>query len=422
MIVFENVAYNYGGGELLSEVTLKLAPGSFHFLTGPSGSGKTTLLKLAYAELRPTSGRVTLFDRDLRSLSRDDVAMARRRIGVVHQDCQFLDHLPLATNVLLPLTVANRPTDPRNLTDLLTWVGLGSLSDALPPQLSGGERQRAALARAIIMDPDVILADEPTGNLDWDMSLRLLTLLVELNRLGKTILIATHDLNLIRQAKAQVAAVLALLQTTPGIASARAIDAAEQQALLEPWFGPDLPVDTLPLPRLVELTETAEGYDSEGLRQRLAAEAPGAVLDDHTRWREPLAKAAARLRLLGLLSLVLIAGATGAMITLAANAALAANLPVIRVLRLVGAKDGYIVRAFVRRFTLRALGGAGLGTLLAMGGVALLPQVDEAGGFLTGLGFQGSGWLLPLVLPPLAALVAFAATRYAAFRTLKGLT
>ncbi|MCU0815018.1 MAG: cell division protein FtsX [Cypionkella sp.] len=224
------------------------------------------------------------------------------------------------------------------------------------------------------------------------------------------------------QMEAQVAAVLALLQTTPGIASARAIDAAEQQALLEPWFGPDLPVDTLPLPRLVELTETAEGYDSEGLRQRLAAEAPGAVLDDHTRWREPLAKAAARLRLLGLLSLVLIAGATGAMITLAANAALAANLPVIRVLRLVGAKDGYIVRAFVRRFTLRALGGAGLGTLLAMGGVALLPQVDEAGGFLTGLGFQGSGWLLPLVLPPLAALVAFAATRYAAFRTLKGLT
>jgi cell division transport system ATP-binding protein len=206
VIVFDNVAYNYGGGELLSEVTLRLAPGSFHFLTGPSGAGKTTLLKLAYGELLPTAGRVTLFDRDLRSLSRDDVAMARRRIGVVHQDCQFLDHLPLATNVLLPLTVAGRPTDPRDLTDLLTWVGLGGLGDALPPQLSGGERQRAALARAIIMGPDVILADEPTGNLDWDMSLRLLTLLVELNRLGKTILIATHDLNLIRQAKAQVAA------------------------------------------------------------------------------------------------------------------------------------------------------------------------------------------------------------------------
>lgn len=224
------------------------------------------------------------------------------------------------------------------------------------------------------------------------------------------------------QMEAQVAAVLTLLQTTPGIASARAIDAAEQQALLEPWFGPDLPVDTLPLPRLIELTETGDGYDSEGLRQRLAAEAPGAVLDDHTRWRDPLAKAASRLRLLGLLSLVLIAGATGAMITLAAQAALAANLQVIRVLRLVGAKDAYIVRAFVRRFTLRALGGAAVGTLLAMGGVALLPEVDEAGGFLTGLGFQGSGWFLPLLLPPLAAVVALAATRLAALRTLKGLT
>lgn len=206
MIAFENVAYNYGGGELLSEVSLRLAPGSFHFLTGPSGAGKSTLLKLAYADLLPTAGHVTLFDRDVRSLSRDDVALTRRRIGVVHQDCQFLDHLPLAANVLLPLTVARRPGDPRDLTELLNWVGLGTLGDALPPSLSGGERQRAALARAIIMDPDVILADEPTGNLDWDMSLRLLTLLVELNRMGKTILVATHDLNLIRQAKSQIAA------------------------------------------------------------------------------------------------------------------------------------------------------------------------------------------------------------------------
>lgn len=206
MISFENVAYNYGGGELLSEISLRLAPGSFHFLTGPSGAGKSTFLKLAYADLLPTSGHITQFDRDLRSLSRDDVAMNRRRIGVVHQDCQFLDHLPLAANVSLPLTVSGRPTDPRNLTELLNWVGLGTLGDALPPSLSGGERQRAALARAIIMDPDVVLADEPTGNLDWEMSLRLLTLLIELNRMGKTILVATHDLNLIRQAKSQVAA------------------------------------------------------------------------------------------------------------------------------------------------------------------------------------------------------------------------
>lgn len=206
MIAFENVAYNYGGGELLSEVTLRLAPGSFHFLTGPSGAGKTTLLKLAYAELLPTAGHVTIFDRDVRNLTRDDVALTRRRIGVVHQDVQFLDHLPMAANVSLPLMVAGRQGDPRDLADLLAWVGLGTLADAPPPSLSGGERQRAALARAIIMGPDVILADEPTGNLDWEMSLRLLTLLAELNRMGKTVLVATHDLNLIRQAKSMVAA------------------------------------------------------------------------------------------------------------------------------------------------------------------------------------------------------------------------
>lgn len=206
MIVFDNVAYSYGGGELLSEVSLRLAPGSFHFLTGPSGAGKSTLLKLCYGELRPTAGKITVFDRDVRSLSRDEVARMRRRMGVVHQDCQFLDHLPLAANVILPLSVSGRETTPKDLTDLLTWVGLADLAGQKPPSLSGGERQRAALARAVIMSPDVILADEPTGNLDWEMSQRLLTLLLELNRMGKTVLIATHDLNLIRTAKAQVAA------------------------------------------------------------------------------------------------------------------------------------------------------------------------------------------------------------------------
>jgi cell division transport system ATP-binding protein len=206
VIAFDNVAYSYGGGELLSEVSLRLTPGSFHFLTGPSGSGKSTFLKLCYGELLPTVGTVTIFDREVHGLDRDEVARMRRRIGVVHQDCRFLDHLPLATNVTLPLTVTGRESNMQDLSDLMAWVGLSQLADALPPSLSGGERQRAAVARAIITSPDLLLADEPTGNLDWEMSLRLLKLLVELNRMGTTILVATHDLNLIRSAKQQVAA------------------------------------------------------------------------------------------------------------------------------------------------------------------------------------------------------------------------
>ncbi len=208
VIELENVAYSYGGSELLGDLSLQLSPGSFHFLTGPSGSGKTTLMKLCYGALQPTAGHVRLFDHDVRSLGRDDIAMMRRRIGVVHQDCRFLDHLPVADNVALPLTVSGRDTldEAANLKELLGWVGLKTRADALPPELSGGERQRAALARAVIMSPDVILADEPTGNIDWEMSQRLLQLLVQLNRMGKTIMIATHDLNLIRAAKSQVQA------------------------------------------------------------------------------------------------------------------------------------------------------------------------------------------------------------------------
>jgi cell division transport system permease protein len=220
----------------------------------------------------------------------------------------------------------------------------------------------------------------------------------------------------------QIQSILQVLATTPGIMSARALTEDEQRALLAPWFGPDLPVETLPLPRLIEITEDSAGYDSEGLRQRLAAEAPGAVLDDHTRWRKPLAIAAQRLRLLGVLSIVLIAGATGAMITLAASAALAANAGVIKVLRLVGARDGYIAAAFVRRFTLRALAGAMVGTALGMAAVWILPSADAAGGFLTGLGFEGAGWFMPLLLPPIAGAVAFFATRASAFRKLRELT
>lgn len=204
MIELDNVAYSYGGAELFSALNLTLAPGSFHFLTGPSGAGKTTLLKLCYGELVATGGQVRLFGQDARALDRDGVADARRRIGVVHQDCQFLDHLSLAENIALPLTVSGGTSQPADLTDLLGWVGLHNQAAQLPPQLSGGERQRAALARAVIMSPDVILADEPTGNVDWEMSQRLLALLIELNKMGKTVLIATHDLSLIRAAKTQI--------------------------------------------------------------------------------------------------------------------------------------------------------------------------------------------------------------------------
>lgn len=221
------------------------------------------------------------------------------------------------------------------------------------------------------------------------------------------------------QMEAQTLAALTVLQTTPGVVEARPLSADEQRALLAPWFGPDLPIESLPIPQLIEIIEDSDGYDPTGLRARLSAEVPGAVLDDHTRWRDPLVEAASRLRLLGFVSMVLIAGATGAMITLAANAALSANSQVIRVMRLVGAQDTYIARAFVRRFTLRALIGAASGTLAGTLAVLLLPSADAAGGFLTGLGFQGWHWLWPLVIPALAALVAFVATRHAALRTLK---
>lgn len=208
MIELKNAGFNYGGRDILSDMSLRLSPGSFHFLTGPSGSGKTTLLNLCYQALMPTTGMVRIFEQDVRAMTRDDVARVRRRIGVVHQNCQFLDHISVRDNLTLPLAVSGRgaEVDQGNVDDLLNWVGLTERGDALPAELSGGERQRAALARAIIMSPDLILADEPTGNVDWEMAQRLLSLLVELNKMGKTILIATHDLNLIRATKSEVSA------------------------------------------------------------------------------------------------------------------------------------------------------------------------------------------------------------------------
>ena len=223
------------------------------------------------------------------------------------------------------------------------------------------------------------------------------------------------------QLAAQTAATLRVLETTAGVATARALSEDEQRALLEPWFGPNVPVDSLPIPQLIEVIEDDVGYDADGLRLRLAGEVAGAVLDDHTRWRRPLVKAASRLRYMGWVSIILIGAVMATMITLAANAALAANAQVIAVLRLVGARDSYIARAFVRRFTLRAFVGAAGGTFAGLVAVLLLPAAQAEGGFLTGLGFSGTGWLWPLVVPPLAAVVAFVATRSAARKTLKEL-
>ena len=225
----------------------------------------------------------------------------------------------------------------------------------------------------------------------------------------------------VAQLAIQTEAALKVLRANPGVASARVLDDSEKRALLEPWFGPDLPLDSLPIPTLIEIAEAETGFDAAGLRLRLQAEAPGAVLDGHSRWRQPLVAAADRLRLLGYVVIALITAATAAMITMAANSSLAANRQVISVLRLVGARDIYIVRAFVRRFTTRAFLGAFAGTVFGAIGVLLLPRASAEGGFLTGLAFQGAQWLWPLLIPPLAGLVAFAATRMAAFRALSGL-
>lgn len=224
------------------------------------------------------------------------------------------------------------------------------------------------------------------------------------------------------QIENQVQTALTILAQTPGVAASNRLDDAARQALLAPWFGPDLPIDALAVPEIIEIVEASEGFDGQGLRLRLSAEVPGAVLDDHTRWRRPLVVAANRLRSLGLLSVLLIGAATAAMITMAARASFSANRQVVEVLRLIGAEDVYIARAFVRRFTIRAFLGAGLGVVLGVIAMAFLPEMEQAGGFLTGLGYQGATWIVPFTIPLLAAIVAFAATRFAALKMLKELT
>lgn len=222
-----------------------------------------------------------------------------------------------------------------------------------------------------------------------------------------------------QQIETQTSAVLEALRSTPGVGITHVIADDEVKKLLEPWFGPDVPVDALPVPRLIEVSGSGRDFDTAALQLRLEAEAPGAVVDDHTAWRKPLVSAANRLRVLGLMSLLLIAATSGAMITLAAKAALAANGQVIRVMRLIGARDITIATAFVRRFTRRAAIGSAVGTILGMLAILALPDMSDAGGFLTGLGFQGWGWLLPLLIPVVSAVLGFVATRWAAVTILR---
>ena len=202
MIRFDNVGVRYGmGDEILKDLTFSIKPGSFQFLTGPSGAGKTSMLRLLFLSLKPTRGLINVFGRDAATLSNKELPGIRRRIGIVFQDFRLLDHLTLYENVALPLRVRGNEEASyrRDVIDLLKWVGLTERIDAFPSVLSGGEQQRAAVARALIDQPELLLADEPTGNLDPTLAKRLLRLFIELNRSGTSVVIATHDLNLMDQ-------------------------------------------------------------------------------------------------------------------------------------------------------------------------------------------------------------------------------
>lgn len=206
LIHFENVGLRYGmGSEILRDLTFDIPRRSFQFLTGPSGAGKTTLLRLLFLSLQPTRGIIRTFDREISAIPRDELPMLRRRIGIVFQDFRLLDHLTTYENVALPLRVRGKEEASyrADVLELLKWVGLGERINVLPPVLSGGEKQRAAIARALIDRPELLLADEPTGNVDPPMARRLLSLFLELNRLGTAVVIATHDLSLMDQVEAR---------------------------------------------------------------------------------------------------------------------------------------------------------------------------------------------------------------------------
>jgi len=197
---FDSVGLRYGtGGEVLRDLDFRLSKGSFYFLTGPSGAGKTSLLKLLYLAQRPTRGRIALFGEELTDAARDSLPPFRRRIGVVFQDFRLIRHLSAFDNVALPLRIAGAREEEVEgpVREMLAWVGLADRASARPPTLSGGEQQRVAIARAVINRPELLVADEPTGNVDSDMAQRLLHLFTSLNRLGTTVVVATHDIGLI---------------------------------------------------------------------------------------------------------------------------------------------------------------------------------------------------------------------------------
>jgi cell division transport system ATP-binding protein len=206
LIRFENVGLRYGvGPEILRDLSFTIAPKSFQFLTGPSGAGKTTLMRLFFLSLKPTRGLITAFGHDASMLQRQQLPALRRRIGVVFQDFRLLDHLTTFENVALPLRVLGKEESSyrADVIEFLRWVGLGDRMHAYPPVLSGGEKQRAAIARALIGKPEILLADETTGNVDPPLARRLMRLFVELNRLGTSVVIATHDIQLMNQFNAR---------------------------------------------------------------------------------------------------------------------------------------------------------------------------------------------------------------------------
>jgi cell division transport system ATP-binding protein len=207
IVGFDNVSMRYGRGpDILSDITFSLPRGSFHFVTGPSGAGKSSLLKLIYLAARPSKGVIRLFGEDATSLPPKARPQLRRRIGVVFQDLLLLEHLSAFDNASLPLRIAgHKPAEYRSdVAELLAWVGLGSRMSARPSTLAGGEKQRLAIARAVVNRPEILLADEPTGNVDHEMALRIFRLFVEMNRLGTTVIIATHDQDLVARSNRPV--------------------------------------------------------------------------------------------------------------------------------------------------------------------------------------------------------------------------